>query len=154
MGKTDLTRESADVPKVGDLLSLAAFRPIFENPHFVAGTRPDVAIGSGEFTLDGIVYGEAALQFERACYDGGWVRSDIDWSCWQETSEARDLWFDEQALSAASAEQLAKLLTLIIRQNRFVGGLMFQAFEEGPVLRIVRRAEALLEVRQAIVADS
>jgi hypothetical protein len=41
------------------------------------------------------------------------------------------------------AEELAKVLTLVVRQDRFAEGSLLSALECGSILAIVRRAEHL-----------
>ena len=52
---------------------------------------------------------------------------------------------DPEAVAAATPEQLAWLLTAIVRSDRFVEGSIEGAFESGLLARIARRAAALLE---------
>jgi hypothetical protein len=46
-------------------------------------------------------------------------------------------------------DQLAKVLTVLIRQDRFDEGALQSAFDMGLLTAIIRRAEALLEERDA-----
>ena len=48
-----------------------------------------------------------------------------------DSKEAMRLRDDPQALAAASAEQLAKLLTVLIRQDRFVEGRLTARLRRG-----------------------
>jgi len=48
-----------------------------------------------------------------------WVRSDLGWPTWMETPEARDLLEDPAAMREATQEQLARVLTVIVRLKRF-----------------------------------
>jgi hypothetical protein len=64
------------------------------------------------------------------------------------SKDAMRLRDDPKALAAASAEQLAKLLTVLIRQDRFVEGALNGAFEAGLLTGIVRRAAGLMNNRQ------
>jgi hypothetical protein len=47
-------------------------------------------------------------------------------------------------LAKATPEQLAKLLTVCIRQDRFAEGTLLVAFEAGLLTRILQRAKAIL----------
>ncbi len=100
---------------------------------------------SGGFTFPYVNYSELADEFIKSTYDHGWVLRDFDWGEWMHTNEAKSLRDDEAALARATPEQLARLLTVVIRQGRFVEGARLSAFESGLILRIVRRAAAILQ---------
>ena len=63
---------------------------------------------------------------------------------WAHGPEGRELASDRDALAQADADQLSKLLTVLIRQDRFNEGTLAGAFESGLLLRIAERAAALL----------
>lgn len=115
---------------------LAEFLPKFEAPGFDFGSWD-----SGWFRL-----GNEASDFISACYEWGWVQSGFDWPEWMHTKEAERLRDDPTAIENATPEQLRRLLTLLIRQDRFVEGLVGAAFESGLLVRIVRRIATLAEV--------
>lgn len=126
------------------LAGLAAFLPAFQAPGFEFGHW-----GGGEKTDGGAiqvpyyVLSDEAEAFVRAAYDLRWVLEGFDWPAWKETPEAIELRDDPEALKRASAEQLAQLLTVFIRQDRFVEGGLAAAFESGLLTKIVGRAAAL-----------
>ena len=86
---------------------------------------------------------EHATRFVETAYEDGWVSPEVDWTAWIETEEARRLRDDRTAIEAATVEQLQKLLTALIRQDRFVTGALAGAFESGLLTAIVRRVEQL-----------
>ena len=47
-------------------------------------------------------------------------------------------------IATASPDQMAKVLTVVIRGERFSAGTLTAAFESGLLLAVVRRAETLL----------
>jgi hypothetical protein len=59
--------------------------------------------------------------------------------------EARSLAGDRAALGQASEDQLAKLMTALIRQDRFVEGNLAAAFRDGLLLAMAERARALVK---------
>jgi hypothetical protein len=79
----------------------------------------------------------------------GWVVVGFDWMTWLQTEEGAALRDRPEALASASPDELAKLLTAIIRSDRFVEGSIVGAFESGLLVRIARRASALLHEAQA-----
>jgi hypothetical protein len=62
-----------------------------------------------------------------------------------ETREAKRLRDEPAALAAATADQLASLLTVLIRHDRFVEGELAGAYRSGLLTGILRRAAALWE---------
>jgi hypothetical protein len=55
---------------------------------------------------------------------------------------------DPRALARATPEQLFCLITALIRQDRFSGGTLLNAFRRGLILGIVRRAAVILKADQ------
>ena len=88
---------------------------------------------------------EAEFSFVQMCYDYKWVQP-FGWVEWKETDEAAQLRDDPEVLANATSEQLQKLLTVIIRQDRFVEGSAAEHIESGLVGRIIDRAAVLLEM--------
>lgn len=95
----------------------------------------------GVWTMPYVEYGELEREFRAAT--AGWVRPDIDWLRWGETDDALALKRDPARLARATPEELAHLLTTIVRGDRFNEGLLLDAFEEGLLARICRRGAAL-----------
>jgi hypothetical protein len=87
---------------------------------------------------------EMAWSFEQKAYDLGWVMPDFDWGARKQTPEAISLRDDDQASAQATPDQLARLLTVCIRQDRFCEGTLEGAFESGLLTRILERAAVLL----------
>ncbi len=98
---------------------------------------------SGVFTLPYADYSDAANALVQHANDNGWILRNFNWSEWAQTQEARDLFNNAEALALATPDQLAQLLTLFIRQDRFAEGTLLDAFNSGLILRIVQRAAAL-----------
>lgn len=128
------------------LEALTAFLPEFRGRGFSFGEW-----GGGErtaphaFTRPSVAFSETASRFIQAAYDFGWVRGDFSWTKWMQTPEAINLRDDPGAILQATSDQLAKLLTVIIRQDRFVEGELLSTFASGMLMRIVERAAALLD---------
>jgi hypothetical protein len=61
------------------------------------------------------------------------------------SSEARALLEDPAAMREATPEQLARVLTVIVRLERFSDGTMAGAVRSGLVARLLRRAAVLAE---------
>ena len=71
--------------------------------------------------------------------------SRFDWGAWTNSLEALRLRDDPAALESATPNQLQNLLTVVIRQDRFVEGALAAEFESGLLVRILRRAAVLGE---------
>lgn len=128
-----------------DLQALADFLPAFRQSEFKVGewtggneTEP------GVIQMPYVSYTPVVDAFYKAVYEHGWIRA-FDWGTWMHSDEARSLRDDEAVIRNATPEQLAQLLTVCIRQDRFVEGALMGAFESGLILRIVERATVLVE---------
>ncbi len=126
------------------LQGLAHFAPIFTAPGFkFAAWRREPPDESGILHLPESELSRDADEFVKAAYDLGWVKQ-FDWSAWMGTPEGRRLIESPDLVASATHDQLAKLLTVYIRGERFNEGALNSAFESGLLTAIVRRAEALL----------
>jgi hypothetical protein len=121
-----------------DLRALVRFLPALEKPDFEPG---EVIESSSHMPY--ILYSETVSEFIHAADKHGWVRRGFNWPEWARTAEARRLREDGPGLARATKDQLVRLLTTILRQDRFSEGALLHAFESGLMLRIVRRAAAL-----------
>ena len=127
-------------PALTDRLdALAEFLPKFESPDFEFG-RMESPPGAMPF----YVLSDTASKFHKTCYQMKWVQP-FDWSKWKDSPEAIKLRDEPSALEQATPEQLERLLTVLIRQDRFVEGALGGAYESGLLTRIIRRAAALVE---------
>jgi len=82
-------------------------------------------------------------------YEDGCVVMGFHWSQWAGTEEARALHDDPEELERASIEQLAKLFTVVIRQDRSVEGAILGACESGLIPRMLERVCVLDSVLPA-----
>ena len=60
---------------------------------------------------------------------------------------------DPEVLARAAVDELAKLITVLVRQERFSEGSLMGAFGGGLVLGIVRRAGVLIANVRGSVSD-
>jgi len=126
------------------LARLGAFADLFEAAGFTLGRWG----GGGECSpgvrqMPFFALGETASALHELCYKDAWVLSGFDWSEWMQSPEATTIRDDPGVLAAANAEQLAMLLTVLMRQMRFCEGSLADAFETGLLTGILRRAKAL-----------
>jgi hypothetical protein len=126
------------------LRELAALVPILEAPGVAFGHWEMPPARDGVSSLGYFTFGPAGEAFLAAVRGGGWVIPGFDWRAWLEGDEGQALRDRADALDSAGVEQLARLLTAIVRSDRFVEGSIAGAFESGLLTRIARRADALL----------
>jgi hypothetical protein len=107
--------------------------------------RPAIGSGATEdpLTLPWFSLSELGNDFVLMVYETGWMLKDFDWASWVHSRHGQQIANDRTVLVNASAEQLAKLLTALIRQDRFVEGVLSKAYESGLLLAITERAQAL-----------
>jgi hypothetical protein len=128
------------------LQALAAFGPELRDPDASAGKWSDQK-GSG--TIDDPLamphYEQSDLlnRFEAMAYNAGWIQ-DFDWMEWSRGPEARRLMRDNASLARATVDQIANVITTLVRSDRFSEGALARSFEIGTLLALAERAEALL----------
>lgn len=83
---------------------------------------------------------DALDRLQTLAYADGWVRTDFDWVAWAATDGARALLEDP---SAATLPQVSWLLTLVVRQERFVEGSLDALVETGWLGGLLRRVDDL-----------
>ena len=128
------------------LEALAAALPIVEAPDFEPGRwhdserQPD-----GVWTMPWYELSPAAESYLRAVGESGMMLTGFDWPSWAKTPEAQTLHGDRDALALATPDQLAMLLTTLIREDRYNEGALGDSFESGIMTAIARRAKELAE---------
>jgi hypothetical protein len=128
------------------LQRLAQFAPRFRDVDAEFGTwAPSRGKGTPDEpqTLPWYKFSELGDAFHRTANDAGWVVAGFDWPAWSQTREAEHLLHDPAAVAAATIADLEKLITTLVRKERFSEGTLAWAFERGLLRAIVERAEAL-----------
>jgi hypothetical protein len=87
---------------------------------------------------------ELGVAFLDAATRAEWI-VPFDWAAWAETAEGQRLLGEPRHVAMATTDQLAKVLTALLRGERFSEGTLNQASENGLLLAIAQRAETLLE---------
>src|SRR4051794_28884009 len=100
------------------LAALASFLPAFTRPGFTfggwaGGTEENNVVSMPWFEPSG-----EASHFTKVVYDYGFVR-DVDWMEWRQTDEAIALRDNPAVISTASEDDLAMLITALVRSDRF-----------------------------------
>ena len=125
------------------LREIAHFADLFQAPGFAFGKWQPMEKIDGVITLPYFQTSAEANRFVRACYDTGWISPDMDWSEWKNTPEAVRLFEEPGAVEGATHEQLRRVLTVMIRQERFAEGSLAGHHQSGLLLRVLQRAKAL-----------
>ena len=118
--------------------------PILESTGSEFGEWVSPAPINGVLSLPYYALGPTGEAFTTAVGLGGWLIVGFGWGTWMATDEGAALRDQPATMSSATPDDLARLLTAIVRSDRFVEGSIAGAFESGLLARIARRAAALL----------
>lgn len=99
-------------------------------------------LDDGSIQMPWFAFSDEALALVKNLYDAEWVQA-FDWVAWLSTPEGRRLISDRSAVTDASTGQLSRLVTTLVRQDRFAEGALATAYESGMLAAIARRAEEL-----------
>jgi hypothetical protein len=89
----------------------------------------------------------AAEEFYRYCYDDGWVLGIFDWPACANEAEGASYLENVELIKAADLGTLSRLLTVILRQERFNEGGIADSWNRGIIPAILARAAELSEAR-------
>jgi hypothetical protein len=131
-------------PLADRLAGLAAWEGPLASPTLRIGrwisSEPDA---NGVIQMPYYDYDPVILRFAREVSALGWVYP-FDWMTWAGTPAAQRLFRDPALVAELDADDLGRLLTTIIRADRFTEGSIAAAAERGALLAIARRAGVLL----------
>lgn len=123
---------------------LASLLPVFEDPGFSFGAWAGGGRGEdGAIRMPFFAPSDAARQFLDVVEQDGWMLRGFDRVAWIRTEEGQRLKEDPGAVTDAGAAELARLLTAIIRADRFSDGALAGACERGLLTAILRRIDRL-----------
>jgi hypothetical protein len=89
--------------------------------------------------------GDWAMRFTDMLYQSGWILEGFDWMQWAQTPEGQSLISNKDAIATADEKQMARLLTALVREDRFSEGALASAFDKGLLLAIAERAQRLMQ---------
>lgn len=131
------------------LRGLAAWSDALAGPDFRIG---DWHAGwqdeAGVLHLGWFELSDDAERFTRDLGRLRWVRP-FDWMAWLGTPRGTELAESPEAIGGATAEELANLLTAIVRSERFGDGSIEGAHRTGLFLAAARRAAVLADALEA-----
>ncbi|MHA0033487.1 DUF6508 domain-containing protein [Deinococcus sp. PESE-13] len=129
------------------LQTIAAYLPIFGAPNFqfTGGASPVYQAAHGSLHMLGYRYDDQVSNLIHTADQLGWIYQDeqFQWPEWLQTAQAQALHDDPAALAQATPRQLAQLLTVFARQERFCEGTQLAFWESGLLLGLLRRADVL-----------
>lgn len=125
------------------LAAPTAVRSVFAAPGFSFAEAVPSALQGEHIAFGWTKLGSEAGRFLQMLYDDDWVH-EFAWSAWRGTPVGERLMRDPAAMAAATADDLARVLTTCVRADRFSEGYLADAFEAGLIGRVLARAEALL----------
>ena len=123
---------------------IAETLPMLESPDFTPGvwhdswTRPD-----GVIVMPWFESSPEADAFRATVGRSGLLQVGFAWPDWAGSPEGIALRTDREALERAMPDQLGKLLTMLIREDRFNEGALAESFGSGLIAAIARRAAIL-----------
>jgi len=128
------------------LAAIGAFADELESPDFDPGQWHDSerrqTADDEVWTMPWFELSDRAEAFLAAIRANRWIEP-FDWMDWAQTDEATALRDDRAALGRATLDQLQRLLTAVVRAERFSDGTLEWAFDSGLMAAIARRAQAL-----------
>ena len=126
------------------LITLAHFVGTFSNPALSFGQwSQSNQTADGMPAIPSYHLSKEAMDFRNAVCDSGWM-SRFDWPEWMATPEAKALFASPAGVTSASKDDLERMLTALVRGERFSAGTLGDAFDKGILTAIVKRAQTLL----------
>ena len=125
---------------------IGATLPMLEAPDFSAGSWVESEQGAdGVWSMPYFERSEQVNAFTNAVGASGLFQMGFAWPDWAPTPEAVGLRTDRDVLAHATPDQLGKLLTMLIREDRFYEGALAHSFDTGLIAAIARRAKVVSE---------
>jgi hypothetical protein len=93
-------------------------------------------------TLPFVEYTDLVTRLTRMAGATGWMDSSFKWQDWLGTEEGRQLEHPE-FLSPLDEAHISRILTAVIRADRFTEGTLLHFFENGTFLKLAQAAERL-----------
>jgi hypothetical protein len=129
-------------PWADRLRILAPFATAVRAPDFAFGAwQAATQLASGAWTMPYHELADDGRALIAAC--GAWIQVGFDWSRWAQTDEAKRLFEDPSAVRDATPQQIAWILTLLIRAERFSEGQLDWAWRSGLFERLLDRVAEL-----------
>ncbi len=93
--------------------------------------------------LPGFEFTPAADSFHQYCYEDGWILKDFGWPTWSKSPAGAGLLEHPELIASADVKTLSRLLTVILRSERFTDGAIAGYWSRGTIPAIFFRAAEL-----------
>ena len=100
------------------------------------------AVGAETMTISTPV---GISDFVRLAYADGWMMLDFDWPAWE---EGRDIAGSPERIAECDLEKIYKLITALVRSDRFCDGVLAGAWLEGTIQAILQRIRTLMKMEE------
>lgn len=131
---------------------LDAFASVAEDPGRF-GTWRGGEVQGGMTHMPWFELSDDAAAFQLALYDRGWVRPSIPWMAWADSPRGQELLYEPRALARASEDEVAAVLTTLVRADHFGEGNLQGGVERGVVAAALRRIRELARDRTTLVVQ-
>lgn len=129
---------------LNQITSLTSFIDSFEDPAFQFSVNwPAVKDSDGYWVSGHTVINPVGRAFVKALIDNGWGIVNFDWGTFVNSSEYQELMMVPNGFNQATPEQIAKVITSILRSDRFSPGWLDNSVNDGTVLRILQRLKMI-----------
>ncbi|MCK5820321.1 MAG: hypothetical protein KAH17_00480 [Bacteroidales bacterium] len=139
--------ELSELPELLSSLTLNDWQPLLDLiPDIEQSTTFGTLQGGDEveddvFSFPFYAPSPVVEKFEELCYKLG-IIVDFDWPGWDEGRELAS--GDQSQIRNLDLVTSCKLITAIVRNNRFCDGVLVGAFESGLILSVLKRMQKLL----------
>lgn len=120
-----------------------AWLPALEAADFSHGSDLELVPVGGVHEIRNGVWADLVADLAATLYETGIV-AGFDWPRWM-AERGRRLREDPAELAGASLEDCRRLLTAVVRADRFAGGGLFAALQSGEVHAVLRRVAELTD---------
>ena len=133
----------APAMRLGFEAALEALLPSLDGPKGTHGKFEFERAPDGTSIVHGWIYAPHVDRLFELLGAGN-VIYPFDWVAWSETEKAQELLHTTQSIAVADLDEVRRLLTALVRRERFDGGSIIVAIERGIVSAAVRRLVSLV----------
>ena len=136
----DLTQENIDKIPIEDWMELIDLIPEIEN--ILITNEKSKSNSEGELIFNYSVFNEVISKFHKVVYEKNIVLV-FDWGEWD---EGKDILENGRGdYNSFDLLTLVKLITTIVRNDRFCEGYLDSKFEDGTVLKVLNRIKSIID---------
>jgi hypothetical protein len=100
------------------------------------------AVGAETMTISAPV---GISDFVRLAYADGWMMLDFDWPAWE---EGREIAGSPERIAECDLDTIHKLITALVRSDRFCEGALASAWQHGSIEAILQRIRTLMKMEE------